>query len=518
VDYASRDYSDANSRPQLLISLLASPPVISAITNRTIAVNASTGPIPFTIGDADSPVSNLVVTGTSDNDALVPDSNIVFSGSGSNRTVTITPLANQSGSAGITITVTDAGALSASTAFTLTVSSHAPSVIIWNGPGAGANDWSASGNWLPTELPEALDDVKFYNPGATGLAVSNLNSFVDTSFTLASLQYANTNGNHTTAIGAGATLSVMGANALVTGTETDNGSTQTVYATITGSSGSLTVSNAGANVIVRQGSATNSSQRATLDMSGLGMFTAGLNQILVGTVGPVNRATGTLCLGRTNEVTVTGSPGILAGDNNSNNGGQHFIYLGQANWIYADSITIARQKATATLRFNSAYANPAAMFRASDGESRVSNWNIADHLLQSNSSSSSLGTNDFSGGSVDALVDALLIGRSQKTTGANSTGVLTFTSGTIDANTVQLGFQAQSGATSAGIGRMNLDGPGAVLVVNSALELGHTSGGGGTTNTFGVLTINGGAVYANSIVAGANSGPNAININGAALL
>jgi autotransporter-associated beta strand protein len=518
VDYASREYSDANSRPQLLISLLGSPPVISAITNRTIAVNASTGPISFAIGDADSPVSNLVVTGTSDNDALVPDANIVFNGNGSNLTVTITPLANQSGSAGITITVADAGALSASTAFTLTVSSHAPAVIVWNGPGAGANNWSASGNWLPAELPEALDDVKFYNPGATGVVISNVNNFVDAGFTVASLQYANTNGNHTTAIASGATLNIIGANALVTGTETDNGSTQTVFATITGVGGSLTVSNAGADIIVRQGSATNSSQRATLDLSGLGMFTAGLNQILVGTVGPVNRATGTLYLGRTNEVTVTGSPGILAGDNNSNNGGQHFIYLGQENWIFADSITIARQKATATLRFNPAYPNSTAVFRASDGESRVSNWNIADHLLQSNSSSSSLGTNDFSGGSVDALVDTLLIGRSQKTTGANSTGVLTFTSGTIDANTVQLGFQAQSGATSAGIGRMNVNGSGAVLVVNTTLELGHTSGGGGTTNTFGVLSINGGAVYVNSIIAGGNSGPNALNINGGALL
>jgi autotransporter-associated beta strand protein len=119
---------------------------------------------------------------------------------------------------------------------------------------------------------------------------------------------------------------------------------------------------------------------------------------------------------------------------------------------------------------------------------------------------------------VDALVDTLMLGRSQKTTGANSTGVLTFNSGTIDANLVQLGFQAQSGATSAGIGRINVNGPGAVLVVNTMFELGHVSGGGGTTNTFGVLSINGGAVLANWIIAGAASSPNEINMNGGTLL
>src|SRR3954467_4582483 len=256
----------------------------------------------------------------------------------------------------------------------------------------------------------------------------------------------------------------------------------------------LTLNNASADLIVRQGSVTGGSQRATLEMSGLGTFSANINQILVGTIGPVNRATGTLYLGKTNDITVTGSPGILAADNSSNNGGPNFIYLGQINSIFADSITISRQKGTATLRFNPALVNPTAIFRGSDRSSRVSIWNIADNSLQSTSSSSSLGTNDFSGGTVDALVDTLVVGKSQKTTGANSTGVLTFTSGAFDVNTLLIGAQAQSGATSVGVGRVNVNGTGAVLVVNTLLELGHVAAGGGSTSNSGTLFVNGGTV------------------------
>jgi len=49
-----------------------------------------------------------VVTAVSDNPALVPDANVVLGGTGSARTLSVTPVANQSGTAQITVTVTDA--------------------------------------------------------------------------------------------------------------------------------------------------------------------------------------------------------------------------------------------------------------------------------------------------------------------------------------------------------------------------------------------------------------------------
>jgi formylglycine-generating enzyme required for sulfatase activity len=56
---------------------------------------------------------------------LVPNADIVFGGSGANRTVTVTPASSQTGTATITVTVSD-GSLSASDTFLLTVNSAAP--------------------------------------------------------------------------------------------------------------------------------------------------------------------------------------------------------------------------------------------------------------------------------------------------------------------------------------------------------------------------------------------------------
>jgi hypothetical protein len=392
-----------------------------------------------------------------------------------------------------------------------------PGTYVWNGAGAGANNWSAASNWSPAGgPPTSIDTVKFFNPGAVS-AISNVNNFVDGAFggAVASWQFGNTNNNHTTLIASGQTLNVGN---LTVGTETDNGTAQAVFATVSGSGGALAI-NSTSDLVVRQGSGSSGSPRATLEMTGLGTFNAVAGRILVGVAGPVARATGTLYLGRTNRIILAGAyPQICVGDNHGNGGGQDFLYLGQTNTIFADSITVGRQKATATLAFSSRFSNPAAYFRAADGESPVVSWSIGDASAQSVSSSSTSGTNDFSLGTVDALVDAMSVGVGQTATGANGSGVLTFSSGVINVNTLNIGVQSLSGATSAGIGRVNVNGSNALLVVNSTLTLGATSGGAGTTNTYGSLNINGGTVVANSVVAGAGSGSNSIAVNGGALL
>ncbi len=96
-------------------------PTISDIGNRSTTVNTPTAAIPFTVGDPDTPLGNLTLSGGSSNTLLVPTNNIAFGGSGSNRTVTVTPAAGQTGTSTITVTVSD-GANSASDTFLLTVS------------------------------------------------------------------------------------------------------------------------------------------------------------------------------------------------------------------------------------------------------------------------------------------------------------------------------------------------------------------------------------------------------------
>ncbi len=91
------------------------PPTIATISNQTTAEDVAILNLPFTIGDPDG-FTGITLTGSSDNDAIIPDGNITFGGSGANRTVTITPLLNQSGGpVVITIQVGDGTATASTT-------------------------------------------------------------------------------------------------------------------------------------------------------------------------------------------------------------------------------------------------------------------------------------------------------------------------------------------------------------------------------------------------------------------
>jgi hypothetical protein len=95
-------------------------PTITAIGNQATNEDTATGPIAFTVGDAEMAAGSLTLSGSSSNTTLVPNGNIVFGGSGANRTVMVTPAANQNGTASITVTVSD-GQLSTARSFQLTV-------------------------------------------------------------------------------------------------------------------------------------------------------------------------------------------------------------------------------------------------------------------------------------------------------------------------------------------------------------------------------------------------------------
>lgn len=82
-------------------------PTITAIDNFTIEEDTATGPIPIVVGDAETPAGALTLTVVSSDTRLIPLTGIVFSGSGSNRTVTITPAAGEVGVATIDITISD---------------------------------------------------------------------------------------------------------------------------------------------------------------------------------------------------------------------------------------------------------------------------------------------------------------------------------------------------------------------------------------------------------------------------
>ena len=98
-------------------------PTITTIAAQTITEDASTALLSFTVGDTEYGATNLTVVGISTNQAWVPNSKIVLSGTNSSRTVKVTPGTNQWGTNFITLLVKDPGGASNMMSFKLQVSS-----------------------------------------------------------------------------------------------------------------------------------------------------------------------------------------------------------------------------------------------------------------------------------------------------------------------------------------------------------------------------------------------------------
>lgn len=103
------------------------PPAIGAVADLTTNVNVATGPINVSLSDDLTAAASIGLTAASSNTSLVPNANIAIAGTGSNRTVIVTPAANLTGAATITLTATDSGGLSSTETFVVTVNA-APTI------------------------------------------------------------------------------------------------------------------------------------------------------------------------------------------------------------------------------------------------------------------------------------------------------------------------------------------------------------------------------------------------------
>ena len=113
------------------------------------------------------------MSATSSNTTLVPNGNIALGGSGSSRTVTVTPAANQSGTTTITISVDDGSGHTTATAFVLTVNAvNDPPTI-----GAIANQTIAA-NSSTGAIAFTVDDLETATSGLTVSAISSNTTLV----------------------------------------------------------------------------------------------------------------------------------------------------------------------------------------------------------------------------------------------------------------------------------------------------------------------------------------------------
>jgi autotransporter-associated beta strand protein len=414
----------------------------------------------------------------------------------------------------------------ATNTFTVNVGTVFVPQKIWTPSGVNTN-WSTAANWTQTGAPVSSNDVFFIDTGAAG-AAGTVDNVVDSSQTIGSLTFGQTNGFHTTQIASGLSLTIGGtASGLNVGTGSDIGDGQLTTAAMTGG-GSLSLTNPNSFVTIDQSHTTANDAiaqaQATLDLSGLGLLNATVSRILVGvdSAAALKGASGVLLLPRTNMITLTSgsaAPQVDIGDNTQSQGSPgkaSSLVLGQTNTILCDSIAVGRGKTDTTppsMSFTNLFPSPTAYFRGTNGaSSRVGTWSIADGFGSKAAAASSTAANglcDFSGGSVDALVNTMFIGVGASTangSGANvqGFGTLTISAGTMDINTLEVGF-AQ---TVAGTGTVNVNG--GMLKINALFELGHAAGASGTLN------ISAGTVMAGSGIAAAG-GTATISMTGGTL-
>ncbi len=193
VDDGPGDQGSISGGWSLALSTV-SPPAISDIADQSRIVNTGIPAIPFTMNDAETAASNLVLSVGSSNPTLLPTNDIAFGGSGTNRTLTLTPLTNQLGTATITVTVTDGDGMIASDSFVLTIKPPGPVTMTSVAPLAGNNfRITGAGDTNVTYTIQASTNLlQWQNIGAATAGGNGLFQFDDLNATNSFLRFYRT--------------------------------------------------------------------------------------------------------------------------------------------------------------------------------------------------------------------------------------------------------------------------------------------------------------------------------------
>ena len=385
-----------------------------------------------------------------------------------------------------------------------------------------STNWSDAANWTSPQQTY-YNQVQFTGTGANLNSVFSVNNILDNTTTVAQmpiweLDYVPTNGNYTTLIDPGVTLTLdagngqmyVGADALNTASPAPANAIETI--TLLGAGGALSMNG---NLHVNQGSVSGGDiHNVTLDLSGLDNFTDSGSEILVAS-GGAHFSHGTLYLAKTNNIYL-GNDFQLCNQGYTNSV-PCAVYLGQNSSIATGTgnLIIGGTGTTlvgAWMKFNPAFiggANPvpSAYFYGSGGSGRIANFWICNANGAPNVPGYALC--DFSGGNIYMVVDAMELGQAGT---ASALGVLTLDNGFLNVNSAVIGNQ-EVGNGGAGVGIVNLNSnatlsTSSTLQVNNTLTLAAVTGGL-TAGSAGTINVSGGTLAANTIVNGAGVG----NIN-----
>ena len=418
------------------------------------------------------------------------------------------------------------------------------SAHVWTGAtftNGGTADFSDSGNWLNGSIPATTADVVLYDSSGQGSGVTTTNILISANTEIGSLRSAVTGGatrRHNIQINDGVTLKISGTNGLSVLRDRSD-TTQEFQLAFTGQQGTLLVTNPSASILT----INQANQNGRLLLDGLGLFVADVYQVglsdqrsfpnwsslstngYTGNALPNQGPGGHNYLARTNIIKLgfTGDtndwnhPAIreysmVVGRNETGGSTQRNPFrLGISNVFMMNSFCYAAS-ASPGLDGNGAMvfhpnftaSNPIAIFRGAGGiNDRMAMFAMSDGAGIGASSSAAKSVVNFTGGTVDMLVDRLYLSRERTNSSGSSpsaspSATLTMNAGVIDANHVILGYQGQGdnqNATGAAFCQGTLNVNGGTFRVNGTLELGHTTATAGHTTdaeqTFGRFTVSG---------------------------
>ncbi len=287
--------------------------------------------------------------------------------------------------------------------------------------------------------------------------------------------------------------------------------------------GTLTVTDATRNIVVANttslATTTGATASAVMDLSGLANFTADIANVYVGrptsaagaAVNNIGKSTNDiLALAGSNTINASG---VIAVGGSTNSTGSTpatpaKLILGTTNNLNAASFVLGSSRMSGLMEFNTGLTNPIVTIRGATGGSTRTNIYLGDQAnlqlvsFANGASTVNLGKMDFTGGTVNAMVDNLLVGMGGGALSARASGDGTFimdgASSNVDVNTLVIGQSLATDTTgqagTSSIGTFTVKN--GTLLVNTAMtmanDLDTTATASGTVGVQGTFTVEGG--------------------------
>jgi autotransporter-associated beta strand protein len=304
--------------------------------------------------------------------------------------------------------------------------------------------------------------------------------------------------------------------------------------TVTGT-GTLTI-NGATDLNIGQTNAAAANLTTVLDLGGLGNFVVN-SPANVFRVGIASNG-GSFSASATNinsvvtlaaNTTITAATLGIQDVGLSGNAGNAILLLGTTNTINVNAVNAGfSNRSGGTFAFAPGLTGATAVFRNTNGTSPVNTFNIGQNANNSAGAVFTFAT-DFTGGSVDLLVNSMIVGQADTFANTGRAGSLNasfaFGAGTVAVvNTLSLGIIANTGGTgtvsAAGPytanGTFTVNGPGTLTVPAIILATNTITETQNTTNKIvsGTLNLLGGTITATNILVGAQTG-NATSVTAA---